>query len=164
VIGFTTSDYLMLDADNVKARILIQWVKKRTREYRLGNVLIMRTSISKQLTIDQKRVPNSYCAVFGKRLHWQEIVFHIHAAYEDGIVKKDFVQMRYQGTVTERVNAKSDKASYPKFFSYIRVSEKRKDREGAMKYFGWWKWNREICDFPHNGKKTSKKEISYKGR
>lgn len=140
VIGFTTADYLMLDCDFIDLERLYGWCKKRTEKYHLGSVLINRTSVSKQLTIDNKILPDNHSAIFGKPLPWQETMFHIYEASEDELVDPKFVKMRFQGFITERVNSKNYSIGHPKPVRYIPNG----NSEGVLEYLKWYKWFREV--------------------
>jgi len=140
VVGFCTDCYLMLDCDVIPLRRVVRWCRKYTKEMGLGSVIVGLTSINKQLTIDRKRLPNNYLAVFGKRISQQENRIHIENAYQDGIVNKGFRDMRFYGLITERVNRKNYAISPPKIRRYIPNG----DNEGCMKYLEWWKWNKNV--------------------
>ena len=141
VIGFTTSDYLMLDADNMTKRRVTEWTRKYRKKYHLGSALVMMTSNEGQLDLFGKRVYN-FTVIFGERLPWQENMNHIRNAYKDGMVNKVFLRMRFQGFTTERVNRKCKRKGAPTFFRYFPDPKKR--NEGCMEYMKWWKWFREV--------------------
>lgn len=139
VVGFTTSDYLMLDADLKKPEEVVKWAKKYAREYHLGSVLIMKTSDSSQLDLYGNKLSN-FSIIFGEPLPWQEIMLHINNAYKDGMVDKKFVKMRFQGFITERVNRKNKRIDYPKYFKYIPNG----NNEGCFEYLRWRAWFKNV--------------------
>jgi hypothetical protein len=140
VIGFTTDNYLMLDAD-LKKEEDIEWAKEYGKDFHLGSALIMKTSDSFQLDLYGNKLYN-FCIVFGQPLPWQEIILHVENAFKEGIVNKGFRDMRYLGHITERVNRKNRRKSHPKVFKYI--PSKDKNNEGCMEYLRWWKWNKKV--------------------
>lgn len=139
VVGFTTSDYLMLDADLKKPDEVVEWAKKYAKKYRLGSVLIMKTSDSFQLDLYGNRLYN-FSIIFGEHLPWQEIMLHINNALKDKIVDKKFVKMRFQGFITERVSRKNKQIDYPKYFKYIPNG----DNEGVFEYLRWRAWYKNV--------------------
>jgi hypothetical protein len=58
---------------------------------------------------------------------------YIEKAYKDKIVDKKFRKMRFQGFITERVNRKNARISYPKTFKYIPKGT----HEGCFDYLRW---------------------------
>jgi hypothetical protein len=143
VVAFTDSEHLMIDADRQTKERVPKWTREYSRAYNLGNALITLSSDESQLDLDGNKLYN-FTIVFGKRLPWTEIMFHIHNAARDGITNKVFVKMRFQGFISERVTAKSREKSYPTIFRYIHNSDKKEDREGITEYLRWWKWNRDM--------------------
>jgi len=139
VVGFTTSDYLMLDADLKKPEEVVEWARKYTKESHLGSVLITKTSDSFQLDLHGDLLFN-FSLIFGERLPWQEIMLHINNAFKDNMVDKKFVKMRFQGFITERVNRKNKRIEPPKVFKYIPNG----NHEGCFEYLRWWKWYKEV--------------------
>lgn len=137
VIGFTTDCYLMLDAD-LKTEKVIDWAEEYAKTYRLGTVLVMKTSDSFQLDLYGNKLHN-FCIVFGQPLPWQEIMMHIENAFKDKIINKGFRKMRYLGHITERINRKNRRKACPKFYKYIPNG----NHEGCFEYLRWWKWNKE---------------------
>lgn len=144
VVGFTTSDYLMLDIDGHTKIRTIDWAKRYSKRYQLGNALIMMTSDNHQLDLFGNRLYN-FSIIFGARLPWQEIMLHIFNAFEDKMVERKFVKMRFQGFITERIGEKNAKVRPPEIFRFIYNGDRKKDREGIMEYLRWWKWYRDIC-------------------
>ena len=139
IVGYTTDCYLMLDADNKRPEELTKWTKDLTKNYKLGSVLIMKTSDCGQVDLLGERLSN-FMAVFGEPLPFQEIKQYVEKAYKDGIVDKKFWKMRFQGVTTERVDRKSASISYPKFFRYIPNGT----HEGCFDYLKWWTWFKNI--------------------
>jgi hypothetical protein len=144
VVGFTTSDYLMLDADKKPAKEVVKWTTRYARKYHLGNVLMMKTSDSYQLDLFGNILYN-FAIVFGRRLPWQEIMIHMNNALKANIVDKKFVKMRFQGFITERISKKSNRINYPQIFKYIRNGRRKRDREGCFEYLRWWVYYRKVA-------------------
>jgi len=144
VLGYTTSDYLMLDIDNKRPEELVRWAKKYARKSHLGAVLIMQTSDIGQRDLQGKRL-YSFAVIFGFREPWQEIMVHIYNALKAKMVDKKFVKMRFQGFITERVNKKNNQVLRPKIFRYITPKKRRKgDNEGCFEYLRWWVWYKKV--------------------
>jgi len=139
IVGFTANDVLMLDADLITEERAVEWAKEYTKTYSLGSVLINKTSDSFQLDLYGVKLYN-FSIVFGQLLPWQEVILHVENAYKDGIVNTEFRKMRYLGHITERVNRKNRRISYPKVFKYIPNG----NHEGCFDYLRWWKWNRKV--------------------
>jgi len=139
VFGATFSDYLMIDADLKRPAEVLMWAKEYAKRFRLGSVLIMKTSNSLQLDLYGRRLYN-FAVIFGERLPWQEIMLHIDNAFKDGIVDKKFVKMRFQGFITERVNRKNEQIPPPKLFKYIPNGI----NEGCFEYLRWYKWYKNV--------------------
>jgi hypothetical protein len=139
VLGYTTSDYLMLDADNKRPDVA-RWAEKYARKNELGTTLIMLTSDKGQYDLFGNRLYN-FAIIFGDRLPWQEIMVHIGNALKAKIVDKKFVKMRFQGFITERINKKNNQVLRPKIFRYITPKKRKKgDNEGCFEYLKWWIW------------------------
>jgi hypothetical protein len=139
VLGYTTSDYLMLDADNKRPDVA-RWAEKYARKNELGTTLIMLTSDKGQYDLFGNRLYN-FAIIFGNRIPWQEIMMHIRNALKAKIVDKKFVKMRFQGFITERINKKNNQVLRPKIFRYITPKKRKKgDNEGCFEYLKWWIW------------------------
>jgi len=141
VLGFTTADYLLIDADLKRPAEVLMWAKKYAKRHHLGSVLIMKTSDSPQLDLYGRRLYN-FAVIFGERLPWQEIMRHIRNALKDRIVDKKFVKMRFQGFITERVNRKNEQIGIPKLFKYIPKG--KGSNEGCFEYLKWYKWFKDV--------------------
>jgi len=144
VLGYTTSDYPMLDIDNKRPGEVVRWAKKYARENHLGAVLIMQTSDSGQRDLFGRRLYN-FAVIFGFREPWQEIMVHIKNALKAKMVDKKFVKMRFQGFITERINKKNNQVLRPKIFRYITPKKRKKgDNEGCFEYLKWWSWYKKV--------------------
>ena len=139
IIPYTTDCYFMIDADDKRPEEVIKWCTEMTKEYKLGSVLIMKTSDCGQRDLNGNKLMN-FLAVFGETLPYPEIRQHVETAYKDGIVDKKFRKMRFQGVASERVTRKSATIGYPTIFKYIPNGT----HEGCFEYLDWWKWFRNI--------------------
>jgi len=140
IVGFTTDRFLMLDPDLAKPSSLVRYCKSYTKFYRLGCVLITKTSEPWQIDLFGKRLGN-FTAIFGKPIEWQEILWHVEQAYKARVVSKQFLLARIRdGTTTERVNRKNLKKSYPTAYRFIRNG----DNAGCKEYVEFWANNRKI--------------------
>jgi len=137
VIGYMTDEFLMLDCDLKREDELIEFAKEYTKLYDLGSVLIMKTSDTSQIDLFGNRLGN-YCIIFGKKLDWNEIKWHIQQAYKIGIVNKGFLAMRKFGTITIRVNAKNNKIPYPKIVYYYSYGNGKEDKIGIWTFMKFW--------------------------
>lgn len=134
VIGFSSKDILMLDCDSINPNKLIHWSITKARELH-SSVLINLTSVNKQLTIDQQKLPDSYSVVFGRKMSETKQKFIINEALKDGIVNLKFARMReHTGFITLRINAKTPEKGHPVPFHYIPNG----DQTGVMEFLDFW--------------------------
>lgn len=107
VLGFTSDNYLMLDCDSQIEPDVIWFAKAYAKEYGLGSALVMKSS------------EGNYFIIFGKRVSWEEVKWHVGEAYRLGMVNEEFADVRQFGTVTIRVNAKNKEKPHPTIVAYF---------------------------------------------
>ena len=139
VIGFTNNNILMLDCDGKEEEEVITFAREYAKFHDLGSALVMKTSESKQLTLDLKPL-NNYCIIFGKILSWEEIKWHIQEAYRLGMVDEAFVAIREYGYITIRVNAKNKEKPPPKKVYYFQNG----DDTGIKEFLRFWNICKEL--------------------
>ena len=71
---------------------------------------------------------------------WDEIKWHVQEAYRQGIVNKSFTALRKLGSITIKVNSKSNKIPPPKPLYYFRNG----DRRGITAFIKHWKICRNL--------------------
>jgi hypothetical protein len=157
-IGFTTSHYLLLDADRHTEKSVVQWTRAYAKRHRSGSALIMMTSNRGELNLYGDRLYH-FCIVFGRFIkQWQVVMRHIGNASNDGIVDGQFVKTKELNKwINERVNKKSNTVGHPRIFCYIPSrKDTPEDREGVFAYLRFWRDNRESeLDFEEAYRKLS---------
>jgi hypothetical protein len=138
VRAIATPDYLMLDADYQTKERVVRWAIAYAKYWKLGCILIMETSDRGVLDLFGNRL-YSFIIIFGRRLPWEEIKFHIRNALADRIVDETFLRMRFLGVTTERVGEKNAKTQEPRRYRYIWTeNDTEEDREGVIAYLRFW--------------------------
>jgi hypothetical protein len=136
VLAYTNDHFLMLDCDLQREKDVIAFAKKYAKFHDLGSVVAFKTSDTPQVNLFGNRLINA-CIIFGKKLSWDEIAWHVQEAYRLGMVNKGFTALRQHGSITIRVNAKNNKIPPPKPIFYYSNGGKR-DREGVMAFIRHW--------------------------
>lgn len=139
VLGATSGCALMLDCDNVREKEVIPLVEEYAKFQELGSVLFMLSSDHKQMDLDLKPLKN-FNIIFGKRVDWKEIEWHIRELLRLGVIDGKFARMREFMLTTMRVNAKNDETPPPKVFRYFSNG----DDTCIMEYIDFWLMCREM--------------------
>ncbi len=117
VLGFTSSNFLMLDVDDLIEYYVLDFAKEYAEFYKLGSLMVLRTSESTKTDLFGNRLGN-YCIIFGKPLTWKEIQWHINETKKLGIINRSFAKLRDFGTITIRVNSKNEKIPPPEIIRF----------------------------------------------
>lgn len=128
LIGFTTTDYLLLDLDNADYDKVKALCEMLTKEYDLGSFVIMRSSASEKK--QYKRIGDfdfhknlfceitttgSYHVIFGRKINYDRICRIIETLANLGVLNNEYANIRqWRGDVTLRISAdNSDGAVRP---------------------------------------------------
>lgn len=141
VVAYTNSCYLMLDCDLKLKREVIRFARDYAKTYDLGSVLVFRTSESTQVDL-LGRVLGNFAVIFGRRISWDEIKWHVLNAYQLGLINKGFLILRKFGSTTIRVNAKNEEI--PPLEPICYISSDKKGREGTYRFVRYWIKNRNL--------------------
>jgi hypothetical protein len=133
VLGFMTDVFLMLDCDSKRIDEVKKFAKMYAKKYDLGSSAVLKTSDTPQVDLFGHRLTNC-CVIFGMKLSWDEIKWHVQNAYRLGMVNRGFLAMRYFGSITIRVNAKNKKAPRPTLIAYFDNG----DDTGVMEFLDHW--------------------------
>lgn len=137
VLAWTTDCFLALDCDLKREDEVTEFEEEYSEVQSLGSSLVAKTSDSSQVDLFGNRL-NNYCIIFGKRLTWEEIQWHIDECFRLGIINRGFHKLRKFGSITIRVNAKNDKIPPPAIVRYFSNGDSRKDREGVIRFLEHW--------------------------
>lgn len=138
VLAWMNDCFLALDCDLKREEEVTEFAKEYSKVQSLGTSLVAKTSDSGgQVDLFRNKLDN-YCIVFGKRLTWEEIQWHIDECYRLGIINKGFRALRKFGSITIRVNAKNDKIPPPAIVRYFSNGDGKKDREGVIRFLEHW--------------------------
>jgi len=139
VLAWTTECYLALDCDMKAKEEVVKFAEEYSKVQSLGNSLVARTSYGNgQVDLFWNKL-NNYCIIFGKRLTWEEIKWHLDECFRLGIINRGFRKLRKFGSITIRVNAKNNKIPKPAIVRYFSNGHRKKDREGVKRFFEHWK-------------------------
>jgi hypothetical protein len=145
VLAWTTECYLALDCDMKREEEVVNFAEEYSKVQSLGNSLVARTSYGNgQVDLFWNKL-NNYCIIFGRRLTWEEIKWHLDECYRLGIINRGFRKLRKFGYITIRVNAKNKKIPKPAIVRYFSnphcrgARARKKDREGVKRFFEHWK-------------------------
>lgn len=139
VLGFTTDCHLALDCDWKSKEETVKFAEEYSKAQSLGSSLVVRTSYGNGQVDLLGNVINNYAVVFGKRLTWEEIKWHIDECFRLGMINRGFRKLRKFGFITIRVNAKNNKIPHPDVVRYVSNGGKKSDREGVKRFLEHWK-------------------------
>jgi len=147
VLGHTDDSKLMLDCDLKREVEVKEFAKRYTKFHDLGSVAVFKTSNTPQVDLFGERLGN-YCVIFGKKISWDEIKWHVKEIYRLGLVNKGFTALREFGSITIRVNAKNDKIPPPRPVFYFSNG----DDTGVMEFIDYWVMCRKMgrSEYEHN--------------
>jgi hypothetical protein len=149
VLAFTSDIFLMLDCDIKREDDVTKFSKRYPEHHDLGSSAVFKTSDTPQVDLFGERLGN-YCIIFGKKISYDEIVWHVQEAYRLGMVNKGFTDMRHIGSITIRVNAKNNKIPPPRPICYFSNG----DDTGIMKFIDHWVNCRKMERLEHEYKKN----------
>lgn len=149
VIGYTTSDHLLLDLDNTsytKARKLAKLIMKEFSM--LGDCVIMRSSTRKIYDmkiykpceqVQQLTIRDNYHLIFSEKIGFDQCCNIIEVLCEFGILDKDYKLIRsFRGDMTLRVSGTQQTVGYkpaPEFVEYLINPRHEKKGKGIEEYF-----------------------------
>lgn len=129
-----TDAFLMLDCDLQRIDKVKKFAKTYAKEYDLGSSVVFKTSDTPQIDLFGHRLTNC-CIIFGMKLSWDEIRWHVQEVYSRGMVNRGFLAMRYFGSITIRVNAKNKKIPHPTLIAYFDNG----DDTGVFEFIDFWR-------------------------
>lgn len=133
VLGFMSDVFLMLDCDSKRIAEVKKFAKRYAKKYDLGSSAVFKTSDTHQIDLFGHRLTNC-CIIFGMKLSWDEIRWHVQETYRLGMVNRGFLALRNYGSITIRVNAKNKKTPHPRLVYYFP----NKDDTGVFEFIDFW--------------------------
>jgi hypothetical protein len=122
VIGFCSTNILMLDLDYHTVAVAKKFSRSYAVFHSLGSALLLKTSDSTQVDLFGNKL-DKFSVVFGKNLSWQEIQWHIKECRRLGMIERSFLNLRKFGSITIRVNAKNDSIPPPTIIKLYKLGD-----------------------------------------
>jgi len=122
VLGFTSSNFLMLDSDDQIEYYVLEFANEYGKFHKLGSHIVLRTSKSTKTDLFGNRLGN-YAIIFGKPIMWSEVQWHIKEVLRLGAINRAFAKLRDFGTITIRVNFKNKKIPPPEVIRFCNNGE-----------------------------------------
>jgi hypothetical protein len=127
----------MLDVDDQNEQYVQGFVKRYSKFYNLGSVLVLRSSKNDKIDFFGNRLGN-YLVIFGKALDWKEIQWHASELERLGFINRAFAKLRKFDSITIRVNSKNKKIPPPEVIKFCNYG----DMAGIIRYIR----HKNICE------------------